>query len=55
MQTLPKEFEFPPDMTLTDKFKTIGNGVPFLLANGIAKTIMDFLEGWNDDSKGNYQ
>lgn len=44
LQTLPKEFELPPDMTLTDKFKTIGNGVPFLLANGIAKTIMDFLE-----------
>lgn len=43
VQSLPKEFELPPDMTLTDKFKTIGNGVPFLLANGIAKTIDDFL------------
>lgn len=43
LQTLPKEFELPPDMTLTDKFKTIGNGVPFILASGIAKTIHDFL------------
>ena len=47
LQTLPKEFELPPDMSLTDKFKTIGNGVPFLLAQGIAKTIRDFLSGVN--------
>lgn len=45
LQTLPREFELPTDMSLTDKFKTIGNGVPFLLANGIAKTIDDFLRG----------
>lgn len=44
LQTLPAEFQLPKDMTLTDKFKTIGNGVPFLLSNGIAKTIFDFLE-----------
>ncbi len=44
LQTLPAEFQLPSDMTLTDKFKTIGNGVPFLLSNGIAKTIYDFLE-----------
>ena len=44
LQSLPKEFELPSDMSLTDKFKTTGNGVPFLLAEGIAKTIADFLE-----------
>ena len=43
LQTLPKEYALPPDMTLTDMFKTIGNGVPFLLSSGIAKTIMQFL------------
>lgn len=43
LQTLPKEFELPADMTLTDKFKTIGNGVPYILSSGIAKTIRDFL------------
>lgn len=43
LQTLPKEFELPNDMTLTDKFKTIGNGVPYLLSSGVAKTVMLFL------------
>jgi len=45
IQSLPKEFELPQDMSLTDMFKTIGNGVPFLLSDGIAKTIRFFLEG----------
>lgn len=49
LQSLPKEFVLPPEMSLTDKFKTIGNGVPFLLAYGIAKTISDYLKG---DSNG---
>ncbi|MCL2071225.1 MAG: DNA cytosine methyltransferase [Oscillospiraceae bacterium] len=44
IQSLPKEFELPPDMTLSDMFKTIGNGVPYLLSNGIAKTIKVYLE-----------
>ncbi len=43
LQSLPKEFTLPPKMSLTDKFKTIGNGVPFLLAKGIAQTIYDFF------------
>ena len=43
LQSLPKEFVLPADMSLTDKFKTTGNGVPFLLAEGIAKTIAFFL------------
>lgn len=43
IQTLPEAFCLPPDMTLTDKFKTIGNGVPYVLAEGIAKTIYDFF------------
>lgn len=44
IQSLPKEFSLPPDMSLTDKFKTVGNGVPFLAAKGIAETIRDYLE-----------
>lgn len=47
LQTLPKEFELPKDMTLTNKFKTIGNGVPYLLSSGIAKSIAEFLESEN--------
>lgn len=53
LQSMPKEFELPPEMSLTDKFKTTGNGVPFLLAQGIAKTINDFLTGGDTDGKDN--
>ena len=45
LQSLPKEFALPPEMSLTDKFKTTGNGVPYLLARGIALTIRDYLNG----------
>lgn len=44
IQSLPETFVLPPDISLSAKFKTIGNGVPFLLANGVAKTLLDFLE-----------
>ena len=44
LQTLPKEYELPNDITLTDSFKTIGNGVPYLLAKGTADTIHDYLD-----------
>lgn len=44
LQSLPKEFHMPPDMTLTDKFKAIGNGVPYLAAKGLANSIFSYLE-----------
>lgn len=44
IQSLPKEFELPNDMTLSDSFKTIGNGVPYLAAKGLAQSVMAFLE-----------
>jgi DNA (cytosine-5)-methyltransferase 1 len=44
IQSLPAEFELPPDVSLSAKFKTIGNGVPYLLALGVAKTLWTFLE-----------
>ncbi|MGC1138375.1 DNA cytosine methyltransferase [Bacillus sp. B38] len=43
IQSLPKEFVLPQDMTLTNSFKTIGNGVPYVASYGIANTILDFL------------
>ena len=43
IQSLPKEFELPESMTLTNMFKTVGNGVPFLAAKGIAAAIKKFL------------
>lgn len=44
LQSLPKEFTLPASMTLTNCFKTIGNGVPYLLANGVAKSLHEYLE-----------
>lgn len=44
IQSLPKEFELPQDMSLSNMFKTIGNGVPYLLSKGVADTIREFLE-----------
>lgn len=43
VQSLPKEFELPPTMSLSAMFKTIGNGVPFLMAEGIGKTVLNLL------------
>lgn len=44
IQSLPKEFAFPEEMTLSAKFKAIGNGVPFLAAQGLATMISDALD-----------
>jgi DNA (cytosine-5)-methyltransferase 1 len=44
LQSLPKEFVMPKEMTLTDKFKAIGNGVPFEAAKGLANSLMHHLE-----------
>lgn len=44
IQSLPQEFELPINVSLTDSFKSIGNGVPFLLANCIAKSIYSYIK-----------
>lgn len=43
IQSMPKEFELPADMTLSNMFKTIGNGVPYLMAKGLAKGCVSAL------------
>ena len=43
IQSLPREFVLPRKMSLSSKFKTIGNGVPYLLSQAIAVTLYDFL------------
>lgn len=43
LQSLPAEFEIPANISLTSKFKTIGNGVPYLAARGVALTLMEYL------------
>jgi DNA (cytosine-5)-methyltransferase 1 len=44
IQSLPKKFALPENMTLSNMFKTVGNGVPYLASKGIAQTIIKFLE-----------
>lgn len=43
IQSLPAEFELPTSVSLSDAFKTIGNGVPFLAAKGIAENIYHYF------------
>lgn len=43
IQSLPADFILPHDITLSDAFKSIGNGVPYLAAKGIAMNIYDFI------------
>lgn len=43
LQSLPQDFQLPKEMSLTNKFKTIGNGVPYLLSAGVAQSIRDYL------------
>ncbi|HLO88924.1 MAG TPA: DNA cytosine methyltransferase [Nostocaceae cyanobacterium] len=43
IQSLPANFVLPENMSLTNKFKTVGNGVPFLAAKALAQTILDFF------------
>lgn len=44
IQSLPRTFSFPQNMTLTDMFKAVGNGVPFIAAKAVAKSVKKFLE-----------
>ncbi|MHC0065526.1 DNA cytosine methyltransferase [Nostoc sp. UIC 10890] len=44
IQSLPANFVLPENMSLTNMFKTIGNGVPYLASKALAKTIINFLE-----------
>jgi len=39
IQSLPEKFELPSNMTLSNMFKGIGNGVPYLMGRAIAKLI----------------
>lgn len=43
LQSVPDEYALPPDMSLSNKFKTIANGVPVKLAKVVAVSIHRFL------------
>lgn len=43
LQSVPRGFALPQDMSLTKMFKAIGNGVPYLASRSISQTISNFL------------
>lgn len=44
IQTVPEGYALPVDMTLTSKFKTIGNAVPVRLAEAMAKSLNEVVD-----------
>ena len=44
IQSIPDWFALPANMTLSNKFKVIGNGVPVLMATAIAQTLSELLD-----------
>jgi len=47
IQSLPANFILPQDISLTDAFKTVGNGVPFVMARGIANSLFNYINHIN--------
>jgi DNA (cytosine-5)-methyltransferase 1 len=45
IQTVPDTFKLPPDLTLSTKFKLIGNGVPVEMARSVGLALAKFLLG----------
>jgi DNA (cytosine-5)-methyltransferase 1 len=43
LQSVPDGYALPPEMSLTDKFKMIGNGVPVRLASAVADSIAEMI------------
>lgn len=43
IQSLPKNFVLPDNLSLSSMFKCIGNGVPYLASKALAVTILNFL------------
>jgi DNA (cytosine-5)-methyltransferase 1 len=50
IQSLPKEYALPQELSLSSLFKMIGNGVPYLASKGIATTIKEFLTGYSQQT-----
>ena len=44
IQTVPDAYALPESMTLSDKFKTIANGVPVILSEALAKSVDEFIK-----------
>lgn len=46
IQSLPENFELPKTISKSEMFKTVGNGVPYLLSKSIAHNIKKFMESY---------
>lgn len=44
IQTVPENYALPADMTLSSKFKTIGNAVPVRLAEAMAGSLKEVID-----------
>lgn len=44
LQSLPASFVLPGTMSLTNMFKSIGNGVPYLMSSAIARMLLSVLD-----------
>ncbi|MFA5385124.1 MAG: DNA cytosine methyltransferase [Eubacteriales bacterium] len=44
IQSLPSNFMIPEDLSLSTKFKMVGNGVPYLMSFKLAKGLMSWLQ-----------
>lgn len=44
IQGVPDSYALSEDISMTKKFKMIGNGVPIQLAHAVAKSLMDFIK-----------
>lgn len=53
IQSVPPEFQLPLSMSLTDMFKTVGNGVPVLMAKKIGCELKMLLETFFKDARDN--
>lgn len=52
LQSLPKSFVIPPSLSKSEMFKTVGNGVPYLMSKSIANQIKIFLKNHTQDNMG---
>lgn len=53
IQSAPYDFELPVNMSLTDMFKTVGNGVPVLMAKKMGQELKPILEIYFEDTRDN--
>lgn len=55
IQTVPDNYELPNNLTLSHKFKMVGNGVPVVLAEAVASSIADLIKNGPLLKDPNYQ